>query len=176
MVDTPCDSCSGSGFDEAISEVKLVVPPGVESGTRLRLRGQGDEAKGGGPRGDLYVELNVLPSEHFERRGPHLVTQVDISFVQAALGCQVEVPTIAGSRDYTIKPGTQPGDQIVLRGEGVPDRHGRGSGDLVALINVTVPTKLDGTQKELLEQYAEHSEIPIKKGKQGLFSRLRSKG
>ena len=176
VVEEPCAQCRGKGVEESTHEVKLVIPPGVDTGTRLRLRGQGDASTSGGPRGDLYVDLNVLPSDMFERRGPHLITEVPISFVQAALGCEVEIPTIDGSKSYTIKPGTQPGTQVMFKGDGVPDRRGYGNGDLVAIIAVEIPTELDSKERELLEAYAEHSGVEVKKGKAGLFDRLRSKG
>lgn len=174
IIEKPCSACSGSGMEEVVSEVKLKVPPGVDNGTQLRLRGQGDYSPSdGGPRGDLFVELSVLPSETFERRGPHLLTRVELSFVQAALGCEVDIPTPDGSFKHTVEAGTQPNTQVVFEGRGVPvpGRGGR-SGDLVVNLEVRIPEKLDGKQRDLLEEYAEHSGIEVKH-KKGLFGKRR---
>ena len=176
VIENPCEACHGRGVEQSTHEVKLVIPSGVDTGTRLRLRGQGDASTSGGPRGDLYVDLNVLPSDVFERRGRHLITEVPISFVQAALGCEVEIPTVDGTRAYSVKPGTQPGTQVMFKGDGVPDRRGYDNGDLVAIIAVEIPTELDSQERELLQAYADHSGIDVKKSKPGLFDRLRSKG
>lgn len=176
VIEDPCRDCRGSGFNEVEKEINVTIPPGVDTGNRLRLRGQGDSSPAGGPRGDLYVVLNVLPSDKFERHGRHLVTEITIDFVQAALGCELEIPTIDGSTNHKIKPGTQPETQIVLKSEGVGDQRGMNRGDLVAIVRVAVPTKLDSKQKELLEAYAEHSGISTASGSKGIFQRLMGKG
>ena len=176
VIDKPCKKCDGKGLEHDVNEVTLTIPSGVDTGTQLRLRGQGDESPAGGPRGDLYVALNVLPSDVFERRGPHLITEVHLSFVQAALGCVLDIPTIHGPKEHVVKPGTQPGAQVVFQGDGVPGRRGYDSGDLVAVLTVEIPTELDKKQRELLQEYAEISDIAVKKGKQGLFRRRASKG
>jgi molecular chaperone DnaJ len=173
-IDTPCATCRGRGLLDAATEVKVRIPPGVETGTRLRLRGKGDASPEGGPPGDLYIALNVLPSETFERRGPHLLTNVRISFVQAILGCEIAIPTLEATERYSVKPGTQPGAQVLLRGQGVPMGDGY-RGDLVCQLQVDLPTELDAKQRELLEEYAEHSEIAVEPAKGGLLHRLRKR-
>jgi molecular chaperone DnaJ len=173
-IEKPCPDCRGHGLMPQTVEVEVRIPAGVETGTRLRLRGKGDASAEGGPPGDLYIALNVLPSETFERRGPHLLTTVHLSFVQAALGCEIEIPTVDGTERYTVKAGTQPNSQVLLRGQGMPMMDGY-RGDLVANLVVDIPTELDAKQRELLEEYAEHSGIDVESGKGGLFQRLRKR-
>jgi len=175
VIENPCDDCGGSGMGQVHSEVKLKVPPGVDHGTQLRLRGQGDySVTEGAPRGDLFVELSVLPSEVFQRRGPHLITVVPVSFVQAALGCELTIPTVDGDIEQAIEPGTQPGTQLLLEGRGVPVRSGR-RGDLVVQLDVQIPTELDDRQRELLKEYAEHSGIDFAPPKKGLFGKKKKR-
>jgi molecular chaperone DnaJ len=122
------------------------------------------------------VVLNVLPSDTFERHGRHLVTEVKIDYVQAALGCEIEIPTVRGSITQTLKPGTQPGTQIVVANEGVPHR-GYGRGDLIVQVTVEIPTKLDGVERDLLLRLAEHRDLQVDAGatKPSLLDRIRGK-
>ncbi|MBN1947250.1 MAG: molecular chaperone DnaJ [Bradymonadales bacterium] len=175
----PCQQCAGEGRVTVETEVKVHIPAGVDTGTRLRLRGKGNASESGGPNGDLYLFLNVLPSERFERHGPHLVTTIHIDFVQAALGCEIEVPSPHSSEPLrrTVEPGTQSGTQFVVEGEGMPVDGGRGRGKLVVDLIVDIPTKLDQKQRELLSAYAEHSGVSVapSPARQGIFERLREK-
>jgi molecular chaperone DnaJ len=176
VIEDPCATCKGHGFDTTEREVNIKIPMGVDTGTRIRYRGAGDASRSGGPPGDLYVRINVLPSDTFERHGSHLLTVVELSFVQAALGCEIEIPTTDGTRSHTLKQGTQPGTQIILRGEGMPSRRGGRRGDLIVTLNVEIPEKLDARQRELLEEYAAHSGLEIRKrSKSGIFERMRGK-
>ncbi|MCA9565494.1 MAG: molecular chaperone DnaJ, partial [Myxococcales bacterium] len=124
VIENPCKDCKGQGAVRDTETGTVKIPAGIDNGNRLRYRGRGCESPDGGPRGDLYVRVNVLPSDTFERQGPHLVARVPISFVQAALGCELELPLVDGTKKETIKAGTQPGTQILLKGEGMPAGRG----------------------------------------------------
>ncbi len=163
----PCHSCTGTGLQEITRKVLVKVPAGVDTGTRLRIPNQGEGGYRGGPPGDLYVRLHIEPHEFFERDGSHLYCQIPISMTQAALGDIVEIQTIYGSRSVNIPPGTQGGESICLRGEGVPNLRGYGRGDLHIDIQVKTPVKLDKRQEELLREFAEIEKS--KKSSQKLF-------
>ena len=135
-------------------KVSLQIPPGVDSGSRLRLRGEGEEGARGGPAGDLYVIIYVEPHEFFEREGDDIIWRVPISFTLAALGGSIDVPTLNGSKTIQIPKGTQPGEIFRLRNEGVPHLHGRGKGDQIVLVTIEVPKKVSKRQEELLEEFA----------------------
>jgi molecular chaperone DnaJ len=168
-----CPDCHGEGLVEDRRDVSVEVPPGVDSGTRLRLRGKGESGAKGGPDGDLYVFLEVEPSDTFSRDGDDLHVSRPISFVQAALGCEVEVPKLGGdSETVTLEPGTQHGDQKVLRNEGIQHVRGRGRGDLIVDIEIEIPTELSDKQRELLAEYAEVSDVDVAKG---FFDKLKEK-
>lgn len=174
IITSPCEDCDGSGLVEEVREVNVKIPPGVDDGTRLRLRGEGEAGQKGGPRGDLYVFLHVKPSDIFVREGANLHLEAEISFVQAALGCKLEIPTLEEPTTVTIEPGSQFGDTIVLDDQGIQsiNRPGR-RGDLVVHLKVRVPTKLNKKQRELLEEYAEESDISVKEA--SLLDRIKEK-
>lgn len=161
VVETPCEDCEGRGLVREEREVQVTIPAGVDDGTRLRLRGEGESSQGGGPRGDLYVFLRVRPSEQFERDGSDLHFRAPISFVQAALGCELEIPTLEGSEVIEVPAGTQTGEQIVMRERGVP-RVNRGSrGNLFIHFFVEVPRELNDRQRELLLEFADSAGIAL---------------
>ncbi len=170
MIETPCGECGGSGKVEKLRTVTLTIPAGVDDGTRMRLGGEGEPGGHGGPPGDLYVFLHVEPDERFIRDGDDLHSRAEIDFVQAALGTQVEVPLIDGKKTVQIKRGTQPGDTVVLRGEGVSHLRGHGQGDLVVHLEVKIPKKLKKDQEDLLRQYAQSAGVDVSE-KKGLFGR-----
>lgn len=149
----PCRQCRGSGRAPATRTLSVKVPPGVDSGTRLRLAGEGEAGTRGGARGDLYVVIHVRPHPVFERRGRDLVTTVPVSITQAALGGEVEIPTLDGRLTRPIQPGTQPGTVLTVRGRGMPDLRG-GRGDLQVHLEVHVPTSLSPEERRLLAQFA----------------------
>jgi molecular chaperone DnaJ len=146
---------------EKTSKVTLKIPAGVDDGTRLRSTGQGESGVRGGPPGDLYTVLHVQPNEIFQREGSDLFCSVPISFHRAALGGEVKVPTLDGTTSIKVSPGTPSGKTFRLRGKGLPDVHGRGTGDLHVKVYVEVPTRLTSEQKAKLEAFAascdEHS-------------------
>lgn len=151
----PCPRCRGQGEVEVRRVVTVDIPAGVEDGMRLRVAGEGDAGRNGGPNGDLYVFLHLLPHERFERRGHDLYTTVKIGLAQAALGAEIPVPTLDGQRTLTIPPGTQPGTLLTLKGEGFPDLRTGRKGDLRVRVEVEVPTRLSQEEKALLLKYAE---------------------
>jgi len=154
ILEKPCRGCRGTGRRERASPIKLRIPAGVETGSRLRSAGNGEAGLRGGPPGDLYVVLHVRPHEIFQRDGDDLLCEVPISFVQAALGADIEVPTLNGTATIKVPPGTQPGTMFRLKGKGVRNVHGYGYGDLHVRIHVEVPTHLTAAQRAKLEEFA----------------------
>ena len=155
IIDKPCKTCRGSGRRERPSKIKLRIPAGVDTGARLRSSGNGEAGLRGGPSGDLYVVLHVRPHEIFQRDGDDLLCEVPIGFVQAALGSEIEVPTLDSKASIKIPPGTQPGTMFRLKGKGVKNIQGYGYGDLHVRINVEVPTHLSAAQKAKLQEFSD---------------------
>ncbi len=154
VIDKPCKTCRGAGRRERTSKIKLRIPAGVDSGSRLRSSGNGEAGLRGGPAGDLYVVLHVKPHSLFQRDGDDLLCEVPESFVQAALGADIEVPTLDGKAAIHIPAGTQPATMFRLKGKGVKNVQGYGHGDLHVRINVEVPTHLSAAQKTKLQEFA----------------------
>ncbi|GIW40554.1 MAG: chaperone protein DnaJ [Candidatus Binatia bacterium] len=166
VITDPCRTCGGSGLVQKVHKLTVRIPPGVDRGTRLRLRGEGERGLNGGPPGDLYVVIDVAEHPLFRRQGNDIVCEVPISFPQAALGTEIEVPTLSGKVKMKIPPGTQSGSVFRLRGHGVPDARGR-KGDQLVKIVVETPRRLTPRQRELLEEFARLSGEegnPISKG------------
>ncbi len=155
IITNPCRPCNGTGRKKVTKKVLVKVPAGVDTGVRLRIPNQGESGYRGGPPGDLYVRLHVDPHEFFEREGDHLYCRIPISMVQAALGDTIEIQTLDSSSSVKIPPGTQSGDVIRLRGEGVPSLRGSGRGDLFIDIQVKTPVDLNKRQKEIMREFAE---------------------
>ena len=152
----PCKKCSGNGQTKIKRSVEVHIPPGVDTGTRMRVTGEGEPGLRGGANGDLYVVLHVRDSEFFQRDGDNIHCEVPIAFHVAALGGEVEVPTVHGPVKVDVAPGTQTGDTKVISGKGMPSLRRRGSfGGHHIRFFVEVPKKLTSEQKELLEKYAE---------------------
>jgi molecular chaperone DnaJ len=154
ILDNPCATCAGEGRAEEQASVKLRIPPGVDTGTRLRSTGNGEAGFRGGRAGDLYVVLHVREHALFHREGDDLFCDLPVPFPTAALGGDVEVPTLAGKATIHVPAGTQHGRLLRLRGKGVPNVSGRGTGDLSFRVQVEVPVKLSGEQKRRLEEFA----------------------
>jgi molecular chaperone DnaJ len=151
----PCQVCNGRGRIVDHQSVAVDVPAGISDGQRIRVSGRGHAGERGGPPGDLYVLIRVAEDKRFVRDGDDLVTAVDISSAQAALGANVEVPTIEGPDDLEIPAGTQPHDTLTLRGRGMPSLRGRRHGDLRVVVNVITPRNLKPEQRDLLERFAQ---------------------
>jgi molecular chaperone DnaJ len=154
IVEHPCSACRGLGQMKAERTLTVKIPAGVETGTRLKLAGEGEAGVRGGMPGDLYVVIVVKEHSLFTRHGDDIYCEVPVSFAQAALGAQIEIPTISGRTTLKIPPGTQTGAEFRIRGKGFPNMRGYGHGDLLARIFVEVPTHLTAKQRDLLEQYA----------------------
>ncbi len=155
VITDPCKNCQGKGVIKEKQHVKVHIPAGVDSGMRLKMTGYGDAGANGGPPGDLYVFINVEPHEIFEREGDDVMIDLPISFTEAALGCKKEVPSILSHIcRISIPEGTQNGKIFRVKGEGFPNVHGQGKGDMLVRIFVETPTKLSAKQKELLEEFS----------------------
>ena len=155
VISEPCAKCEGHGLVKVRRKLDVQVPAGVDTGVRIRLSGEGDAGETGAPRGDLYLIVKVRKHPLFQREGSHLFCEVPISFSQAALGSEIEVPTLQGREMLTLPRGTQHGDDFRLRGKGMPDVRGRGRGDLVVHVLVETPKKLTKRQEELFRELAE---------------------
>jgi molecular chaperone DnaJ len=162
VIEKPCRECRGDGRTRGSRKLEIRIPPGVETGSRLRLAGEGDAGPTGGPPGDLYVVLTVLPQEPFEREGDDLVLRLDLPFPTLVLGADVSVPTLEGEpATVTIAAGTQAGSEIRLRGRGVGRLGRSGRGDLIVRTSVAVPEKPSKKEKEILRAYAEEIGAPV---------------
>jgi molecular chaperone DnaJ len=153
IVKNPCDTCLGQGRVRRTKKLSVKIPPGVDNGDRIRLSGEGEAGRNGGPAGDLYVEVQVRPHEIFEREGEHLSCEVPVSFVTAALGGTVVVPTLEGQVSLKIPAETQSGKVFRLRDKGVKPVRGGARGDLFCKVMVETPVKLSGEQKEMLKKF-----------------------
>jgi molecular chaperone DnaJ len=167
-----CAECGGQGRVRAQHKVEVKIPPGVDTGTRLRISGEGEPGANGGQAGDLYLVVNVLEHKDFKREGGDLHTRLSVSFPQAALGCTLEVPTLYGGKEsLDIPAGTQPGKVFTIRGEGVPRLRGpRGKGDLFVHVTVEVPEKLTDRQRALLEELAREMKVEVEDS--GVFGKF----
>ncbi len=174
VLEDPCKPCRGEGRVDRPQSLAVEIPPGVDTGTRIRLSGKGEAGARGAPAGDLYIFIHVTPHSLFEREGTTLATRVPVSFTTAALGGSVDIPDLDGSTNtIDIPAGIQSGKQLRVRGAGMPVLQGRGRGDLVVEIKVETPTKLNRRQKEILEEFRETEtgdECPESKG---FFSKIK---
>ena len=152
-----CSACRGLGRVAAARKIEAKIPAGVDNGLRLRMNGEGEAGLRGGPRGDLYIDIHVKPHDFFSREGDNVLCEVPLSFVQAALGCEIEVPTLTGTTSLKVPSGTQTGKVFKLKGKGIASLRGHGIGDEEIRILVETPTQLSDKQKELLKQFAELS-------------------
>ena len=174
IIDIYCENCRGSGRVSEVETRRLRVPAGIESGMQMRVPGGGHAGEPGAPPGDLYVTVRVEEDPDLIRDGEDLVHRMRINFVEAALGVEAEVPTLDGTAPVRIEPGTQPGTTLRLRGEGMPRLRRRGRGDLKVVVDVMVPTRLTGEQRELLERFeAMSGEETYNGGGGSFFDRLR---
>jgi len=154
IIDKPCRECRGRGRVRRVRRITVKVPAGVDTGHRLRMAREGEAGERGGPPGDLYVYIHVKPHRLFKRQDDDLILEMPISFVQAALGDTIEVPTLDGKARLEIPEGTQPGTVFRLRGKGMPRLKGHGKGDLHVQVRVEIPARLTARQKEILQEFA----------------------
>ena len=155
VIKSPCTKCRGAGRIELEKSMEVRIPAGVETGSRLRLQGEGESGTQGGPAGDLYVVIHVSEHDQFERQGNNLYAAVPVSFGQAALGSEIRVTTLSGEQSLKVPAGTQTGTVFRVRGQGMPVLGGRGRGDLFVSVTVVTPTSLNREQRRLLEQLAQ---------------------
>ncbi|HOU35871.1 MAG TPA: molecular chaperone DnaJ [Candidatus Omnitrophota bacterium] len=160
-IQTPCPECRGEGRVRKTSNIKVKIPPGVDTGSNLRVRGEGEAGAGG--RGDLYVIIDISRHPVFERRDNDIITEVTVSVTKAILGGDVQVPTLNGHVEMKIPPGTQSGKIFRLKEKGIPDVHGRGIGDELVRVNVEIPTRLNSEQRRLIEEFARASGESVSK-------------
>jgi molecular chaperone DnaJ len=174
VIDVVCDNCRGSGRVSEIKSHHLRVPEGIESGMRLRVSGGGHAGEPGAPPGDLYVRVKVNEDPELLRDGEDLIHHMRVSFVDATLGAEVDVPTLEGPRTVRLEAGTQPGATLTLRGDGMTRLRRRGRGDLKVVVDVMIPTRLTSEQRELLERFESVSGAETYNGGGGsFFDRLR---
>jgi len=173
VIRDPCGDCQGQGRVEVEHKVKVEIPAGVSEATRIRLAGEGEAGSQGGPPGDLFIVLTVEPHPIFERDEYDILCELPVSFSQAALGAEIEVPTLHGKVELKIPAGTQSHTQMRLRGKGVPLLNRQGRGDQIVLVVVETPSKLSAEQRQLLERFAEISGDGHSPRHKGFFDKVR---
>ena len=175
IIKEPCQTCRGQGRVRTNKTIEVTIPKGIDTGQSVRITGKGEAGEKGAPSGDLYISVNVSRHKLFTREGSHLFLEVPITFVQAALGDEISVPTLAGAEEkYNVKPGTQPGTVVRIRGKGVPNVHNPNQvGDLVVTLNVTVPTNMTERQKEHLRNFNEEMGDDYKNHKKKWFDKVK---
>jgi len=173
VIGDPCTVCRGEGRGAAEIKLNVKVPAGVEEGTRIRYAGEGDVGRLGGPKGDLYVILSIRPHDFFERHGHDLHCVIPISFPQATLGAEFEIPGIDGAVTIKIPEGTQSGRELRVRGRGVPYLNEKGKGDLIVQVEVQIPRKLSRAQRELVAKLAETMAVDNKPTSPGLMEKMK---
>ncbi|MGB7848956.1 MAG: molecular chaperone DnaJ [Candidatus Acidiferrum sp.] len=175
IVKEHCEDCKGQGRVDRERTIELRIPPGVDTGTRLRVQGEGEPGPNGGPAGDLYVVLEVKEHRFFERRGADLYCTIPLSVAQASLGTELQVPGLNGEERLKIPEGTQSGAVFRIKGKGLPDPHGGGRGDLYYHVRVLTPTKLTKEQRKILEQLDATLRVDNKPAERGtsLFDKVK---
>lgn len=174
QINNPCGDCRGSGLQKEKAELTVEIPAGVDDGMRVRVQGEGEVSPDGGPAGDCYCFINVKPHELFKRDGSDLILQLPISYSQAALGAEIQVPTLDGPHELLVEPGTQNGEVFTLRGKGIVDpRMGR-SGNLLVQVFIEVPKKLGEEQERLLRELAELDDESVLPHRKSFLEKLRT--
>ncbi len=173
IIRNPCGDCGGAGTVQKTAALNIKVPAGVDTGSRLKLRGEGEAGQGGGPAGDLYVVIGVREHPLFVRDGQHIVCDMPITFPEAAIGAEIEVPTLNGKVKMKVPTGTQSGTVFRLRGKGAPDLRGYGHGDQLVRIIVEVPRKLTARQRELLEEFARDTRKEVNPLSKGFLDKVK---
>lgn len=168
-----CSSCRGTGKQSETVKIDVKIPAGVDTGMALRVSGEGESGMHGGPRGDLHVEVQVANNSLFERDGNDLICDVPISYTQAVLGSDIEVPCLEGTTNHHFYPGTQPGEIIRIRAGGMPDVRGSRTGDLLLRVIVEVPKKIGGDQETLLRELAQIENANVSAHRKSFFERVK---
>lgn len=173
IIKEKCRQCEGSGKQIKTKKLKVKVPAGVDNGSIISMREQGESGSQGGPSGDLYIYINVINDTVFKRKGNNIYLTVPISFAEAALGAEISIPTLEGITDFIIPEGTQTGTEFRLKNMGVPNVKGYGRGDLFFTVQVQVPTNLNEKQKEIIREFAESTGQEYKENKKGFFEKVK---
>jgi molecular chaperone DnaJ len=173
IITDPCQTCNGKGKIRKSVKIKINVPAGIDDGQTISLRGEGEPGSKGGPSGDLFISIRVKPHALFQRQGNDVVCDIPITFVQAVLGAELEVPTLDGKVKYSIPEGTQTGSVFRLRSKGIPFLRGNGRGDQYVKVNVEVPKKLNEKQKNILKEFAEISGDEHHEQRKGFFDKMK---
>ncbi len=172
-ISSPCRTCSGRGLERKTRRKKVSIPGGVDTGTQIRLAGEGQPGINGGPPGNLYLVVQVSPHRYFRRRENDILLDLNINIAQATLGDEVKVPTVDGDSFLKIPSGTQPGKIVRMRGKGVPHLRGNGRGDQLVIINVDIPKSLSNEQRELIEKLGKSLGTEVTPQERGFFDRLK---
>lgn len=173
IIADPCTSCNGKGKQRKSVKKKINIPAGIDDGQSISYRGEGEPGTKGGPAGDLYISIKVKPHALFQRKGNDVVCEMPITFVQAALGAEFEVPTLDGKIRYSIPEGTQTGSIFRIRGKGIPHLRGNGRGDHYVKVNIEVPRKLNEKQKTILKEFAELSGDETHEQRKSFFDKMK---
>lgn len=173
IITTPCHTCRGRGLERKTVKKLVSIPPGVDSGTQIRLAGEGQPGVNGGPTGNLYIEIRVKDHKFFRRKGNDILLDLDINIAQATLGAEVEIPTVDGPTKLNIPAGTQPGKVFTLRGKGSPILRSTGRGDQLIIINVEIPSKITPEQRKLFEELAETLGTEVRPQEKSFVDKLR---
>ncbi|NLD49351.1 MAG: molecular chaperone DnaJ [Clostridiaceae bacterium] len=173
VITNPCELCNGKGRVRKPVKIKVSVPAGIDDGQTMSLRGEGEPGTKGGPAGDLFLTIRVKPHAIFQRQGNNVLCEMPITFVQAALGTEMEVPTLDGPVKHNISEGTQTGTIIRLKGKGIPFLRGSGRGDQLVKVNVEVPRRLNDKQKSLLREFAEISGDEVYEQRKSFFDKMK---
>lgn len=173
VIATPCHTCAGRGLERKVRIKTVSIPPGVDSGNQIRLAGEGQPGINGGPNGNLYLMVEVKQHQYFRRKGNDILLDLRINVAQAALGADVQVPTVDGMDSLRIPTGSQPGKVLRLRNKGVPFLRGSGRGDQLIVLNVEVPTRLTADQRKLMEQLASSLGSDVRPQERGFFDWLK---
>lgn len=172
-ISTLCHTCSGRGLERKTRRKTVVIPAGVDTGNQIRLAGEGQPGTNGGPHGNLYLMVEVKPHQYFRRKGNDILLDLKINVAQAALGAEVQIPTVDGIETLRIPAGSQPGKVLRLRNKGIPYLRGSGRGDQLVVLNVEVPSRLTAEQRKLFEQLAESLGSDVRPQERGFFEWLK---
>ena len=175
IIKTPCKNCKGKGKIKITKKISVTVPAGIDNGQRIALRGEGNTGINGGVNGDLLIEVMVRPHAYFERQGNNIYCEEPITFADAALGAEIDVPTLEGTMKYTIPEGTQSGTSFTIKGKGVPNINTKRRGDLIVTVNVEVPKNLSGEQKDILRKFASSCGAANNSKRESFFKKIFNK-
>jgi molecular chaperone DnaJ len=176
IIKTPCKNCNGKGFIKINKKMEVTIPQGIDSMQRIILRGQGSAGRNGGRAGDLVIEVRVREHKIFTRSGNNVYCEIPISFAEAALGAEIDIPTLEGSTEkFTIPEGTQTGTSFTVKGKGIPDVNTKRRGDLILTVTVETPKNLNAEQKKLLQAFAASVGTDANGEKKGFFKTLFNK-